>query len=97
MNKVALRDVGPRDAFLVLGSDGLWDHVSNHSAGSVVMCAKNAQGAAQVCLIDCYFESASNTNLTYASKSLVRTALDASARGKNHDNLTAIVIDLRRA
>lgn len=83
------------DAFLILGSDGLWDYVSNQHAGRIVKCAKNAQGAAQVCLD--FITSLCEYLFAHIgpSKSLVRAALDVPAIDKDHDNLTAIVIDLR--
>lgn len=71
------------DEFLILGSDGLWDVLSDLDAYSVVL--RN-------------FVRARNRNLSamdasrQAATALTRTALDRGSR----DNITAIVVDLRQ-
>lgn len=71
------------DEFLILGSDGLWDVLSNSDVYSVVLRC---------------FARARDRNLSamdasrQAATALTRTALDRGSR----DNITAIVVDLRQ-
>jgi len=45
---------GPSDRFIVLGSDGVWDHISNEDAAKMALAAPDVQSASTIIMREAY-------------------------------------------
>jgi len=73
----------PRDQFLIIASDGLWDVISDKSAGEIVAATMSSIGTGSK---PCWRPN--EASATKAAERLVEAALKAGSR----DNITVVVI-----
>lgn len=91
----------PEDEFLIIASDGMWDVLSNDLACDIVRrCLRDErrQGPAEELLADGGAGAAEHVNPGGSYCSMAATLLTRLALGRqSSDNISVIVVDLRRA
>lgn len=104
--EVSVRRASPEDAFVVVASDGLWDHVSSHEAvalvgaalarggawGGVRGAARAKEGAAQALVDEALRRAGAEYGLSLAA---LKSLAPGRARRERHDDITVVVIFLK--
>ncbi|KAF6146857.1 hypothetical protein GIB67_018510 [Kingdonia uniflora] len=86
---ILMQRIGPQDKFLIFGSDGLWEHISNQEAVDIVdQYPRN--GIARRLLKTALREAAKKREMRYADLKKI----DRGVRRHFHDDITVIVLFL---
>ncbi|XP_065870954.1 probable protein phosphatase 2C 38 isoform X1 [Euphorbia lathyris] len=86
---ISVKKVHPEDQFLILASDGLWEHLTNQEAVDIVCnCSRN--GVARRVLKAALREAAKKREMRYSDLKKI----DRGVRRHFHDDITVIVLFL---